>query len=1092
MFQNNGNNPERRSLGSIVSRTLLVPMLLFVALLAGVIFFAERLIRTQTDLLHSNEVLSDSRLLLRLMVDMETGLRGYLLTGSDKFLEPYRAAEPEILGRIDSLGALVQDSPQQQVEVRKLRDAYIGWHQYAEQMIALRSAGESVSDVELNLTGKKQMDEMRRLRDDIVAGREQFSTERVPRAQRAANGLIVVCVLAAGTIFVFIVFFRRPQIVKLVEAVQRNRTQLALATEASNLGTWYWDIERNKQEWSNRCRELFSVPPEVEPSHELFLERVHPEDRARAKEATEKALRSGGAYQVDLRVIWPDGSLHWINFRGRAQLENGRAIAMHGVAIDVSHRMQVEEALQESRMRLEGIVQGAMDAIISVDEQQRIIVFNKAAENIFGVPADEALGSSLDRFIPSRFVERHREHIRSFDRSGVTSRTMQSRGVLTALRANGEEFPIEATISKVQFHSHRLFTVILRDITERHEADERLRASEEKFRAAFQFAAVGIGRVRFADARWMDANEALCDMVGYTEEEMRATPWPEITHPEDVDLDRIPFQRMSAGEIDHYAVEKRFIHKEGRIVWARLTLSLARDAAGNPEYEIAIVENITERKKADQELSEKARLIDLSSDAILVRDEEHRILAWNRGAAEVYGYTAEEALGRVSHELLHTQFPQPLESIRSSFQSAGRWFGELTQTHKDGSKIVVASRWSLDPFGHKILETNTEITRRKETEEALKRSELRLRGLANALPQLVWTAAANGAIDYVNDRWVKYTGLDVEQTAKTNGMELVFPEDRDFVADAWSVALAEKTELNIEFRLRGVDGEYRWFLVRAVPIFDHGKVVRWFGSCTDIEEMKRSQELLIRSEKLATTGRMAATVAHEINNPLAVVTNTLYLALSDQKLSDQTRTQLELAQRELARVAHLTQQTLGFYRERYEPAVVKMSAVAEDVAEVFEAKFRQKQIELVREFAEDDSIRIVEGELRQIISNLLANALDVAPERSQIFMRSNRLQATNGKAATVQFTLADCGPGIPRAIREKIFEPFFTTKLAYGTGLGLWVTRSLTIKHSGTIRVRSPKGMGAVFCVRFPAAADHNTEPGTKILRDVVNQQRSA
>jgi len=1093
MFQNSGKNSERRSLASMVSRSLLVPMLLFLALLGAVIFYAESLIGTQTDLLHSNQVLSDSRLLLRLMVDMESGLRGYLLTGSDEFLEPYRAAEPEILRRIDRLRTLVQDSPQQQVEVRKLRDAYIGWHQYAEQMIALRRSGENVSDAELNLAGKQQMDEMRRLRDQVVAEREQFSNERVPRARRAANGLIAVCVLAAGTIFVFIVFVRRPQIVMLVEAVQKQRTQLALATEASNLGTWYWDIEANKQEWSDRVRELIGIGPEIEPTHELFLERVHPDDRTRAEEAFEKSLRTESPFQVDVRVVWADGSVHWINSRGRAQVENGRAVAMFGVVIDISHRMKVEEALQESRMRLEGIVQGAMDAIISVDEQQRIAVFNKAAENIFGVPADEAIGASLDRFIPARFVEQHRQHIRNFDRSGVTSRTMQSPGILTGLRANGEEFPIEATISKVQFHSHRLFTVILRDITAKREADERLRASEEKFRVAFQFAAVGIGRVNFADACWMDANEALCKMVGYTEEEMRATPWPNITHPDDIDIDLVPFKRMSAGVIDHYAVEKRFIHKDGRVVWARLTLSLARDAAGNPDYEIAIVEDITLRKLADEALNEKARLIDLSSDAILVRDEEDRILSWNRGAVEAYGYTSDEALGRVSHELLQTQFPEPLEAISKRLRSTGRWFGELVQRRKDGSKIVVASRWSLHPDAHKVLETNTDIMQRKEAEEALRLSEFRFRGLADALPQLVWTADANGNIDYVNDRWIKYTGMNLEQTAKTSGLDLMLPEEREFVSDNWKRALEDKTEVNIEFRLRRNDGEYRWFLVRALPIFDEGNVVRWFGSCTDIEEMKRSQELLIRSEKLASTGRMAATVAHEINNPLAVVTNTLYLALSDQNLSDQTRSHLELAQRELARIAHLTQQTLGFYRERSEPAVVKMSTVADGVAEIFESKFRQKHVELVRGFADNDEIWIVEGELRQIISNLLANALDVAPDHSRITMRTTRLPAINGKPETVQFTLADCGPGIPAELREKIFEPFFTTKLAYGTGLGLWVTRSLTIKHSGTIRVRSPKGMGAIFSVRFPAAAEQRqAHEGDSSQQEVLNRRKTA
>ncbi|MEZ4601667.1 MAG: PAS domain S-box protein [Syntrophotaleaceae bacterium] len=129
-----------------------------------------------------------------------------------------------------------------------------------------------------------------------------------------------------------------------------------------------------------------------------------------------------------------------------------------------------------------------------------------------------------------------------------------------------------------------------------------LRASEEKFRAIFEQAGVGIGRVNFDDARWIDVNDAFCAMLGYSAEEMRLTPWPQITHPDDVDLDLIPFKRMAAGELDNYTVEKRFLHKKGHFVWARLTLSLVWDAEGRPDYEIAVIEDISERKQAEEEL----------------------------------------------------------------------------------------------------------------------------------------------------------------------------------------------------------------------------------------------------------------------------------------------------------------------------------------------------------------------------------------------------------------------------------------------------------------------------------------------------------
>jgi PAS domain S-box-containing protein len=178
---------------------------------------------------------------------------------------------------------------------------------------------------------------------------------------------------------------------------------------------------------------------------------------------------------------------------------------------------------------------------------------------------------------------------------------------------------------------------------EREEARRSLRDSEEKFRSIFEQAGVGIGRVAFSDAHWIDVNDAFCRMLGYSHEEMLATPWPRMTHPEDVDLDLVPFRRMAAGEIDWYSVEKRFIHKQGHEVWARLTLSLVRDGAQRPLYEIAIIDDISSRKRTEEALREANERL---------RDADRR---------------KDEFLGVLSHELRN-----PLAPIRSSLYVLGR------------------------------------------------------------------------------------------------------------------------------------------------------------------------------------------------------------------------------------------------------------------------------------------------------------------------------------------------------------------------------------------------------------------------------------
>jgi PAS domain S-box-containing protein len=181
---------------------------------------------------------------------------------------------------------------------------------------------------------------------------------------------------------------------------------------------------------------------------------------------------------------------------------------------------------------------------------------------------------------------------------------------------------------------------------ERARAEASLRESEKKFRAVFEQAAVGMGRVRFADARWIDVNDPLCQMLGYSREEMLATPWPEITHPEDLDFDLVPFRRMAAGDLQSYSVEKRYIHRNGHHVWARLTLSLVRDERGKPDYQIAIIENITQAKLTEASLKEAKTAAELASQAKseFLANMSHEI----RTPMTVF-LIALERLGRLDH-----------------------------------------------------------------------------------------------------------------------------------------------------------------------------------------------------------------------------------------------------------------------------------------------------------------------------------------------------------------------------------------------------------------------------------------------------------
>ncbi len=254
-----------------------------------------------------------------------------------------------------------------------------------------------------------------------------------------------------------------------------------------------------------------------------------------------------------------------------------------------------------------------------------------------------------------------------------------------------------------------------------------------------------------------------------------------------------------------------------------------------------------------------------------------------------------------------------------------------------------------------------------------------------------------------------------------------------------------------------------------------GRPQRLAGICMDIDEHKRAEENMRQSEKLAATGRLAASIAHEINNPLEAVTNLVYLARTDPSLSPAAAQYLTIADQELGRVAHLAKQTLGFYRDSSFPVHVRLDVVCDEILELYARRIESKEIIVEKNSAPDAEITAFEGEIRQVFSNLIANALDALPRRGTLRIRVSRaFDRRDGQRPGVRVTVADSGSGIPQEKLNRVFEPFFTTKKDVGTGLGLWLSRNIVEKHAGYIRVRSsasPGRSGTTFTVFLPQSA---------------------
>jgi PAS domain S-box-containing protein len=268
---------------------------------------------------------------------------------------------------------------------------------------------------------------------------------------------------------------------------------------------------------------------------------------------------------------------------------------------------------------------------------------------------------------------------------------------------------------------------------------------------------------------------------------------------------------------------------------------------------------------------------------------------------------------------------------------------------------------------------------------------------------------------------------------------------------------------NLEFsgqRANAIAGPHKWMWLASVyPVRTTPDQVRWVGIIAiDASERRRSEEALRNSEKLAVTGRLAASIAHEINNPLEAITNLLFLLRHySPGIEGPALSYLEMLEYEVRRISEITQQTLRFYRQSTLPARAAMSEILDPVLRLYQSRVNSLDLHVERRYSPDLDLFCFAGEIRQVIANLVGNAIDAcARQGGLLLLRARRSRAwKNPQREGVRFVVADTGEGMAPAVRERIFEPFFTTKEATGTGLGLWVSQQIIQKHHGVVHVRS-------------------------------------
>jgi PAS domain S-box-containing protein len=450
-----------------------------------------------------------------------------------------------------------------------------------------------------------------------------------------------------------------------------------------------------------------------------------------------------------------------------------------------------------------------------------------------------------------------------------------------------------------------------------------------------------------------------------------------------------------------------------------------------------------------------AAFVNSSPDPIISKDLTGRIISWNRAAVRVFGYEEQEIIGQSILRLIppnfHHEENELWRKLRAD-ESIDPY--ETTWLSKGGGNIPVAVTVYpvRDESGTVIGASKLACDLSNRTQED--ESRFRLAAIVDSADDAIASKDLNGIVTSWNEGAYRMFGYTAAEMIGQPMLRII-PEELHYEEDEIlrKLRVGERID-HYETTRRRKNGERIEVSVTISPIRNStGRVTGASKIARDISDRKRIERMLIQSEKLAATGRMAATIAHEINNPLESVMNLIFLARQHSVADGKVHQYLLTAEEELERVSHIARQTLGYYKDTGSPSEVYLHDLVQNVLTVYNSKILSTGVSVDTRFNDLQKIIVSKGEMLQVFSNVIANALDSMRRGGALNISARKFAAPVGDG--IQTVIRDSGTGIRPEHMEKIFEPFFTTKGDLGTGIGLWVARQLVETRGGQISVAS-------------------------------------
>jgi PAS domain S-box-containing protein len=643
----------------------------------------------------------------------------------------------------------------------------------------------------------------------------------------------------------------------------------------------------------------------------------------------------------------------------------------------------------------------------------------------------------------------------------------------------------------------------IQDVTERRLAEEALRASENEFRATFELAAVGQAQADPATGELLRVNRKLCQLLGYSKHELLALELSRLSHPDDRERENALFRRLVRGEIPDFAVETRMMRKNGAELWVRITASLIRDGDGRPVRIVAICEDVTQRRRAEDELrASEARFrtfVDHATDAFFLHREDGTIIDVNRQACESLGYTRAELIGMTPAQIDADDNPESMAHVADRLAAGEQVAFERRHRRKDGTVFPADVR--IRPFwlsGQRFaMSLARDVTERKRAEQALVESHHLLGAVVEGTSDAVYLKDLAGRYRLINSAGARFLGKRVDEVIGMDDGELFTAETAAGVMARDRQVMTSGESLTAE-EVGTAAGVTRTYQSTKSALRDaQGNVTGLIGITRDVTELKRLEEQFRQAQKMEAVGRLAGGVAHDFNNLLTVINGNSDLVMEQLRGDERARELVSEIKRAGERAATLTRQLLAFSRKQVlQPQIVDLNARLGDLMKLL-MRLIGEDIEVTLKSAPDLGLaRVDPAQFEQAIVNLAVNARHAMPHGGRLGIATDNVEVGAEHAALraevkpgpyVRVSVTDSGVGMDEETRARIFEPFFTTRgLGEGTGLGLAMMYGFVKQSGGHVEVDSEPGVGTMFNLYLPRA-----EGATESARGVRESPRA-